>query len=431
MSWRDAFLAATRSLGRRAGRAALTVLAVALAAALLSALLIISTSARTRVLDQLAKGGPLAGIQVAAAAPGPAALDTDSPRPGRARDLDASTLRQIKRLRGVRTVVPLETNPVLAEVPSTTLDAFRETIVGIDLRKVRTLPITVIVGRTPAIGSRTEIAVTDGYLRRVGLERKTAAKVIGTEVELGAPRVFPSRNGNSDVRGRWTRAEIVGVVAPQVVSAQFLGSAEMVQDARAWSEASDPEGGFQLPSSRYAGVFVVAGGLDQVGAVRARITRLGYSTSAPENLIETVRRYLRVVEIVLAGIGIIALAIAALGITNALLAAIRERRREIGVLKAIGARDRDVRRIFLLEAGMTGLVGGALGTIIGYGIARILGAVVNQYLVEQGLPGVAIGLPLPVLVGGVLGAAALAVIAGVIPAQRAARLPARQAMGDA
>ncbi|MEP6623280.1 MAG: ABC transporter permease, partial [Acidimicrobiia bacterium] len=297
--------------------------------------------------------------------------------------------------------------------------------------RIRTLPITVIAGRTPTPGSLTEVSVTEGYLRRVGLTRATAAKAVGTEVEIGAPRFFPSGAGRVDVRGRWTRAEIVGVVAQQAIDAQFLGSREMVRAARTWTAQSDPNSGFALPSSRYAGLFVVANGLDRVGSVRASITRLGYSTSSPENLIETVRRYLRVVEIVLAGIGLIALAIAALGITNALLAAVRERRREIGVLKAIGARDRDVRRIFLIEAGITGLVGGVLGTMAGYGIARVLGAVVNQYLVDQGLPGVGIGLPALVLVGGILGSAVLAVLAGVTPAQRAARLPARQAMGDA
>lgn len=431
MSWHDALLAATRSLGRRMGRAALTVLAVALAASLLSALLIISTAARTRVLNQLAKGGPLAGIQVAAAAPGPQALDTDTPRPGAARDLDRAAVQRIERLPAVRSVIPLESNPVLAEVPSTDVPPFRDTLAGFDLRRVHTLPISVIVGRTPTPGSRTEIAVTEGYLRRVGLQRGTAAKAIGTEVELGAPRVFPPRRGGIDVRGRWVRAQIVGVVAQQALDAQFLGSREMVADARAWSAASVSTNDFQLPTSRYAGLFVVADGLEHVGTVRASITRLGYSTSAPENLIETVRRYLRVVEIVLAGIGVIALAIAALGITNALLAAVRERRREIGVLKAIGARDRDVRRIFLIEAGITGFIGGLLGTLTGYGIARILGAVVNRYLVAQGLPGVGIGLPITVFLGGVFGASILAVLAGIVPAQRAARLPARQAMGDA
>ena len=216
-----------------------------------------------------------------------------------------------------------------------------------------------------------------------------------------------------------------------MLSAQFVGSREMVRDARAWTDASVGDAGFDLPTSRYAGLFVVADGLNRVGDVRAAITRLGYSTSAPENLIETVRRYLHVVEIVLAGIGLIALLIAALGITNALLAAIRERRREIGVLKAIGARDRDIRRLFLIEAGLTGLVGGLIGTAIGYAIARVLGTVVNAYLLDQGLRGVDIGLPWPVLAGGIVGAALLAIAAGAFPAQRAARLPARQAMGDA
>lgn len=431
MTWSDAGIAALRSLGRRAGRAVLTVLAVALAAALLSALLIISTSARTRVLSQLSKGGPLSGIQVAAAAPGPTALDTDNPRPGRQRDIDADALHRIRGLRHVRSVVPLEANPVLALPLRGTSEAFRDTIAGFDLARATTLPIAVVTGRLPTPRSRTEVAVTEGYLRRIGLDRANAARAIGTEVELGAPRVFPLRRGNVDVRGRWVRAEIVGVVAQQVLSAQFVASREMVEDARAWTAASSTDGGFAFPTSRYAGLFVVADGLDRVGDVRAGITRLGYSTSAPENLIETVRRYLRVVEIVLAGIGLIALAIAALGITNALLAAIRERRREIGVLKAIGARDRDIRRLFLIEAGLTGLVGGIIGTVVGYLIARVLGAVVNSYLLDQGLRGVAIGLPWTVLVGGILGAALLAVAAGALPAQRAARLPARQAMGDA
>jgi putative ABC transport system permease protein len=135
-----------------------------------------------------------------------------------------------------------------------------------------------------------------------------------------------------------------------------------------------------------------------------------------------------VVEIVLAGIGLIALAIATLGIANALLAAVRERRREIGVLKAIGARDRDVQRLFLVEAGVLGLLGGLLGTLAGLGLASLVGAVVNGYLRSQGLVGVRPELPLAIAVAGVLGAGLLAVAAGTVPARRAARLPAREAV---
>ena len=82
MSWIDAIALASRSIGRRLGRAVLTVLAVGLAAALLSSLLIASSAAQRRVLDQVSNGGPLAGIEVAAAAPDPGALDSDDPPPG-------------------------------------------------------------------------------------------------------------------------------------------------------------------------------------------------------------------------------------------------------------------------------------------------------------------------------------------------------------
>ncbi len=114
-----------------------------------------------------------------------------------------------------------------------------------------------------------------------------------------------------------------------------------------------------------------------------------------------------------------------------MLAAVRERRREIGVLKAIGARDRDVRRIFLLEAGLLGVVGGVIGTTLGYGLARLVGFAVNNYLHGQGLKGVSIGLPLGIIAAGIVGSGLLALVAGMVPAQRAAQLPARRAMGDA
>ena len=107
----------------------------------------------------------------------------------------------------------------------------------------------------------------------------------------------------------------------------------------------------------------MAHSLDDVGTARQQITAVGYATSAPENLIASVRRYLHVVEIVLTAVGVIALTVAALGIANAMLAAVRERRREIGVIKAIGGRDRDVRRMFLVEAGVLGFAGGVLGAV--------------------------------------------------------------------
>jgi cell division protein FtsX len=443
VTWRDAIVVAGRSVRRRAGRAVLTVLAVALASTLLTSLLIASGAARRRVLDHVSEGGPLAGIEVAAAAPDPGALDSDEPSPGAPKAIDDAALARIERLPGVKSVVPVIVNPVtiVPPVPPTrtatttgTRDRdpeplpIRDSLVGADFSRANELPITVLTGRLPAAGSLTEVAVTLGYVRRFGLTRDQAHRVIGTELVLGSPRLFP--NGRGTARGRWTRAEIVGVVAQQAASGQIVAPIEQARLARDWSRSGIDPTAFGVDPSPYSALFVIATGLSKVTDVREAIDRIGYSTSAPETLIEQVQRYLHVVEIVLGGIGLIGLAIAALGITNAMLAAVRERRREIGVLKAIGARDRDVRRVFLLEAGTLGFVGGAIGSVVGYLIARALASVVNRYLTQEQLPGVSFGVPVPVLVLAVVGATLLALVAGTLPAQRAARLPARQAMGD-
>ncbi len=353
MSFADAVRLAFRSAGRRFGRAVLTVIAVALAATLLTALLTIARTAETRVLGQLSKGGPLAGIKVAAAAPGRGALTRDNPREGSARDLDDAALARIAAVPDVRVVVRVVAAGMLIVPPpgaGRSGRAFGESVVGVDLTHAADLPISVITGRLPAPGSTTEVAVTEDYLQRIGLDRTQAPVVVGGILVLAAGRQV---DGASNLIGRWTKATIVGVVAQEAADGDVLASIEMTQAAREWEARGTLRAGES--TSPYTGLFVVADGLDRVGPVRAAINDIGYSTSAPENLIESVRRYLRVVEIVLAGIGAIALAIAAIGITNAMLAAVRERRREIGVLKAIGARDRDVLRIFLVEAAVARL----------------------------------------------------------------------------
>jgi putative ABC transport system permease protein len=279
-------------------------------------------------------------------------------------------------------------------------------------------------------GSTSEVAVTQGYLERLGLARLDAPQVLGTQLAMASGQVVTDSNRNQNrVRGRWTKVTIVGVVAQEASNGQFLASTETVQQARDWAGAGiDSSRALDLPTSPYTGLFVVARGIDNVSKVRAQITAIGYSTAAPENLLASVRRYLRVVEIVLSAVGIIALVVAALGISNAMLAAVRERRREIGVLKAIGARDRDVYRVFLVEAATLGFLGGVFGTALGWLIAAMVGRVVNGYLAAQRLVGVRLTLPWPVVVGGIIGSTLLALVAGTLPAVRAARLPAREAV---
>jgi macrolide transport system ATP-binding/permease protein len=432
VSWTDALRLAFESTTRRFGRTVLTVLAVMLASSLLVALATIVVTANSRVISQVSTGGPITAIRVAAARAEPGQLETDDFRLGPPLHLDDAQIERIEDLRGVDAVAPVLDLEVLAVPPQVPQGPRRifERMVGIDLRHPERFPVTVLAGRLPAAGLSNETAVTLGYLDRLRLDADDPTAALGHRVAMATAQVTRTVTGDLDYRGRWVAAEVVGVVAQEAAPGMFLVPIEQVQANRSWALGGVGDGDRQpLPRSPYSGLIVVADTLGDVREVREAIDALGYSTSAPEQLIANLQRYLRVVDIVLGAIGLIALVIAALGITNAMLAQVRERRREIGVLKAIGARDRDVQRVFLLEAAFVGAAGGIAGTALGIATAGAVGAVVNRYLTQQGLQGVALSVPLAIVLAGIGGATALALAAGTVPARRAARLPAREAVG--
>ena len=425
MRWSDTVRLVARTIGRRLVRTALTGLGVALGSGLLVALVTISSTADTNVISRLSHGGPVTAIKVAAALPEPDQLDSDSLQTRGVHFIDDQSLAAIRHSRYVQSVVPVLTSEVLAIPPAG--DSMFGIMIGTDLSQLGNLPVTILAGRMPANDSMTEVAVGSSYLDHLHLVPAQARKVVGTQLLMASPKREPI--GTVRFRGRWIKETIVGVVAQQVADGDFIVPIQQTRQAQQWAASGLPDPDFPLLASQYTGLIVVATTLDHVHDVRVEIDNLGYATSAPEHLIATVQRYLHVVDIVLGGIGTVALIIASLSIAGTLLAAVHERRREIGVLKAIGARDRDVLRWFLLEAVAIGAVGGTIGSLAGIGVAEILGLVVDNYLIQQGLGSVDLtSISGIVVIGGVAGSAILALIAAAVPALLAARLPAREAV---
>jgi len=97
-----------------------------------------------------------------------------------------------------------------------------------------------------------------------------------------------------------------------------------------------------------------------------------FSVETSEQLIETFNTILNVIQFVLIGIAAISLFVGGVGIMNTMYTAVIERTREIGVMKAIGARNSDIMLIFLIESGTLGLVGGAIGIVLGIGLSKLV-----------------------------------------------------------
>jgi putative ABC transport system permease protein len=95
-----------------------------------------------------------------------------------------------------------------------------------------------------------------------------------------------------------------------------------------------------------------------------------FSISTPDELIEGFLNILNIITYFLAGVAMISLLVGAIGIANTMYTSVLERTKEIGVMKAIGAKNSDVLWIFLFESGLLGLVGSAIGVLLGYGVSK-------------------------------------------------------------
>jgi len=188
-------------------------------------------------------------------------------------------------------------------------------------------------------------------------------------------------------------------------------------------------GGVTSDQPIYGNVVARVSGAGKVDAVERAIKTLGFNTFSILDATKSMRRFFAILDLFLGIFGSLALTVASIGIINTLVMAILERRREIGIMKAVGASDGDVRGLFFAEAGAMGLLGGVCGTILGWIIGRVINFGTNVYLKRQGFPPEHIWSVPVWLVAGALGFSfVVSLVSGLYPASRAARLDPVQAL---
>jgi len=167
----------------------------------------------------------------------------------------------------------------------------------------------------------------------------------------------------------------------------------------------------------------------QVQVVEDAIKKMGFSTFSIVDASRGLRQFFGVLYSFLGIFGSLALIVASIGIVNTLVMAILERRREIGIMKAIGASDRDVEKLFFAEAGAMGVLGGLVGVVLGWAIGQVINFGTNIYLKRQSLPPEHFwAVPWWLVIAAIVFAFFMSLVSGLYPAGRAARLDPVQAL---
>jgi len=179
----------------------------------------------------------------------------------------------------------------------------------------------------------------------------------------------------------------------------------------------------------YSTLIARVSGASKVAEVEDAIKKIGFNTFSILDASKSMQRFFRILDMFLFIFGSLALTVASIGIVNTLVMAVLERRREIGIMKAIGASDQDVRGLFFAEAGAMGLLGGSLGVALGWAIGKVIGIGTNIYLRNQGFPPENFWAVTWWLVVFALGIAfIISLLSGLYPAARAAKLDPVQAL---
>jgi putative ABC transport system permease protein len=424
------------NLSRQKGRVALTAIGVVIGTAAVVILVSLAIGLQRNANEQLYGIGDLTQIQVNPAYGGDGMVvqidggggggGASVGQPEQPRLLTNSALDEFRAIPGVESVIPRDFLMVEMLIKYQKMEA-GVGVMGVDTTDLASLGLEAIEGHTAlsrgnvVIGALVPTNFYDPH-QRPGQEMPVPPQLFGQQIQLVLTKY--DEQGNPIRKNLSVRVSGILKETRGESDWSMYFPLEQIKILNEWAQGRR----INYNKEGYAQVVVKVGDVEQVLDISDQITEMGFQAFTMQDYVQGVNNFYVILQVSFGGVGAIALLVAAIGIANTMAMSILERTREIGLMKAVGATNRDVLAIFLGEAAGIGFIGGLGGVLIGWLAGQAINVVVVVYLANQAgqqggpPPSVAVYTPvwLPLFV--LIFSTFIGMISGLYPALRAATM---------
>jgi len=429
------------NLSRRKARVALTAIGVVIGTAAVVILVSLAIGLQKSATDSLYGIGDLTQIDVMptyGGGFGGGGGPFISQAVGEASQLDQpvlltnSALEQLRGIPGVKAVIPRDYLNAGVIVRYQRLEGGMN-IIGVATDDLSNLGLETSQGVTTlskgsiVIGAMTPNNFYDPK-QRPGQEPPPPPELIDQQIQLIVLKY--DQNGNETRKTISLRvAGIINETGGEPDYSVYL-PLELTKSLNEWAN------GYRINYNKdgYSQVIVKVEDASQALDIAEQITAMGFQAMTPQSFLQGINSFFVVLQVIFGGVGAIALLVAAIGIANTMAMSILERTREIGLMKAVGATNRDVLSIFLGEAAGIGFIGGLGGIVIGWLAAQGMNVLAIVYLAGQASqqggapPSVAVYTPIWLPIFALIFSTLIGMLSGLYPALRAATMIPVQAL---
>jgi len=350
--------------------------------------------------------------------------DANAPR------LDSGFLEEVKKINGVEAAFPELRFPAQIRLG----DKEQFSLVQV-LSAATCRPMPLLAGHCYDPNEPNEILISDSLVRHLGVSEPSEA--IGRQIEVATLTLdfklatlwrmaFSSRDQTLPIARESYRFAITGVAERMPFGG--MGDAYIQPEAAAGMRKLSLTSVWDFfrpagEAANYSMITVKVRSAKDISPVKKELESRGFRTFAWIDQLDQMRIGFLIMDMVLIAVGMIGVTVASLGIVNTMVMSILERYREIGIMKAVGATDGDVQRIFLFESGTIGLLGGTIGLGLGWAVSMVINEVVNIIMARQGAPRMDyFSFPWWLCLGAIAFSILVSLLAGVYPTRRAARV---------